>query len=151
MYYALILFAILLDQLIKYLIVHNMELNSSIPVIDPIFYLTYVQNFGAAFSILQNQKTVFIVITSVVAVSLLLVIIKNKAKYHKALLISFSMIIGGGVGNLIDRIRYGYVVDFFDFKIWPVFNIADMFVVCGTFLLAFYVFMIEPKLSKEKK
>lgn len=150
MYYALILLILLLDQLTKHLIAANIKLNSSVSVIDSVFYLTYVHNYGAAFSILQNKKNFFIVVTVVVAAAMLIAIAKNRTRYHKALLTGFAMIAGGGAGNLADRIRYGYVIDFFDFRVWPVFNIADIFIVCGTALLVYYVIFIEPKISKKR-
>ena len=151
MYYALIIFVVLSDQITKYWIMNHMELNSSLAMISPIFNLTYVHNYGAAFSILQNQKWFFVMITSIITIALLVVLIWKRHQYNKTLLFSFSLIIGGGIGNLLDRVMRGYVVDFFDFKVWPIFNVADISVVCGTLLLAFYVFMIEPKLVKEKK
>jgi len=126
-----------------------MLLHESIPIINNIFHITYAQNFGASFSILQNQRYFFIAIGSVTIAILICVIIRYYKRFDKVLLLSLSLITGGAIGNLIDRIRLGYVVDFLDFRIWPVFNIADSSIVCGSFLLILYILWIEPR--KQRK
>lgn len=136
---------ILIDQVTKYFITANMKVYDSIVVIENIFHLTYVRNFGAAFSILQNKKIFFVVITVIVAMGIIFTIAKYSKGMHRAMLYSLALILAGAIGNLIDRIRLGYVIDFFDFRIWPVFNIADMCVVCGCILITYYMFFIEPK------
>lgn len=130
------------------MIYSNMNLYESIPVIENVFHITYTQNFGAAFSILQNRQNLFIGISLLAVIVIFYIMIKLK-KSDKILLYSLSLIAGGAIGNLIDRIRFGYVTDFFDFRIWPIFNIADISIVCGTVLLAYYVFFIEPKIKKQ--
>ena len=106
------------------------------PIIPDVFHLTYILNAGAAFGVLENQRILFILI----AVVLLLVL----ARYYKQipaeppiLRIGVGLMAGGAVGNLIDRIKSGQVVDFFDFRIWPIFNIADMAIVVGVTIIIY--------------
>lgn len=149
--FILILAIIIIDQVTKYAIVSNMELYESIPVIEGVFHITYTRNYGAAFSILQNQKTFFITVTTIVSIIIFYMIIRFYKKLDKVLLYSLSLIVAGAIGNLIDRIRLEHVTDFLDFRIWPIFNVADMSVVAGAILMAWYVFFIEPKKEKVKK
>ena len=143
---------IALDQGTKYLILEKFNLYESRPIIEGIFHLTYVRNMGAAFSILQNQRTFFIIITSIIVLIIFWYILNNKNNTDKTVIYSLILIAGGAIGNLIDRIRFGYVVDFFDFIIWPVFNIADMSIVIGSILLGyFYIFLDKDLLLERKK
>lgn len=128
---------IILDQFSKFEIVQSIKYGSKIEIIRNFFSLTNVRNFGAGFSILQNQR-LFLIIVPIIAMmvlSYLLVTEKNKRKITS---ISYILIISGAIGNLIDRIRLGYVIDFLDFIIFtydfPVFNIADCFITIGCFL-----------------
>ena len=119
---------------------------SEIEVIKNILYFTYVENRGAAFGIMQNKQWFFILITLILIIAMILYILKVKPQ-DILLKLSLSFIIGGGIGNLIDRVFKGYVVDFIDLRIinYPVFNIADCFVVIGAVLLCVYILF-----SKEK-
>ena len=154
MLYALYLLTIIVlvtaDQFSKFLIVQNIELNTPIKIIDNFFSITYVQNFGAGFSILQNQTTFLLVVglLAVGAVSYLLIKSTNKETLNR---ICYLLIIGGTIGNLIDRFKLGYVVDFLDFVIFyydfPVFNIADSFLTIGCFLLIISI-MLESRNAK---
>jgi signal peptidase II len=116
-------------------------------LIPKVFHFTYVENRGAAFGILQNQRWFFISITMIV----MLVIVYYMYTHSNGsllLTIALSMILGGAIGNFIDRVRLGYVVDMFHFTLidYPVFNVADSFVVIGTILLAYYIlFKTGPK------
>jgi signal peptidase II len=112
--------------------------HQSIPVIKNVFHITYVQNTGAAFSILKDKTFLFTVVSSIVIVIITLVLIKLPAK-HKAFGIVMALILGGAMGNFIDRLRFGYVVDFLDFRVWPVFNIADCAIVIGVLILAYLI------------
>lgn len=150
MYFIIIAVIIILDQFIKYLIQANIDLNHTIPIIDGVFHITYIQNTGAAFSILQNQTMLLIVMPFIITIIVLFYILKKRKTEHWALLLSMSLIAGGGIGNLIDRIAYGYVVDFFDFRVFPIFNVADISVCVGCGLLVIYMFLLEPKLIKDK-
>ena len=120
------------DILTKYLVASNMSLGETLPLIEGVFHLTRVQNTGAAFSILSGQRLFLVLLPLVIVFALVFYIIVKKPK-SKLLVLSFSMIIAGGIGNLIDRISLGYVIDFLDFRIinFPVFNFADICVTLG--------------------
>ena len=109
---------LILDQAVKYMVVQKMIEGQSIPIIPHIFHLTFVKNVGAAFGILANQILFFVFIGLLAVIAIVFFYSKLKPE-HK----------------LIDRIRLGYVVDLFDFRIWPVFNIADSAIVIGVVLL----------------
>jgi signal peptidase II len=145
LYFIIIALVAALDQLTKYLIRSSMELNSSIPLLDGIFHITYVHNSGAAFSILQGKTGLLIAVQIVVIAAVLTYLIKKRKKDHWCLLLALSLILAGGVGNLIDRAANGYVVDFLDFRFWPIFNVADISVCTGCGLLAVYLLFFESK------
>ena len=151
MYFIIIAFIIILDQYIKYSIQANIALNHSIPIIEDIFHITYIQNSGAAFSILQNQTKFLIIVPLIVTILVIGYIILRRKIDHWTILLSMSFIAAGGIGNLIDRISYGYVVDFFDFRVFPIFNVADISVCIGCGLLLFYMFFVEPRTTKKRK
>ena len=135
-YFSLVLFII--DQISKLLVIKLIDIGNPIEVIKNFFYLTYTHNTGAAFSILTGQRLFLIIIAVVILIILLNYIKKNKVE-EKIDKLAFSLIIGGSLGNLLDRIIRGYVVDFIDVKIFgynfPIFNLADTFIVIGVFLL----------------
>lgn len=138
---AIILAIIGLDQLTKYIVIRNIAYTKSIPVIDGFFYLTHWKNTGAAWGIMEGWRFFLIPVTVIVAIVLVYYLTKSDNKIFKG---SLSMILGGAVGNLIDRIfRRDGVIDFLDFHFgsynFPTFNVADCFIVIGTFLLAFYI------------
>ncbi len=140
----LIVFTILfLDQLTKFLATKNLELNNPLPVIKGIFSLTLVHNRGAAFGIFRNQLYLFI-LSSFIAVILIYSALK-KRKNNSLYAFSLSLILGGALGNLIDRVILGYVIDFFDFHFWPVFNIADSAITIGVILLGWQLLKSEKK------
>lgn len=126
----------IIDQLVKHLVVSTMHLGQSLPVIKGIFHITYVLNPGAAFGMLEHQRWFFILIA-------LAAVLLGAAFYKKLQQESFLMrsgaglLLGGAVGNLADRIQSGLVVDFLDFRIWPVFNIADIAICAGAGILIF--------------
>ena len=153
MYYIAILALIGLDWLTKYWIQTSMALNDTIPVIDGIFHITYIHNYGAAFSILQGKQSFLLIVTGIAMTAILayMVIGQIKKKAAPMELWSLALILAGGIGNFIDRVRFGYVVDFFDFRIWPIFNVADIAVCCGCGLLVFYVLIWEPRMQKKAK
>lgn len=130
---------ILIDQVVKIVVTMNFSLYSSIEVINSFFSITYVRNTGAAWSILSGN-TLFLVLISLIALVIIyLYFIKNK-KLSKLENISYGLLIGGIIGNLVDRIIYGYVIDYLDFKIinydFPIFNIADICIVVSIILVA---------------
>ena len=116
------------------------EFGKSVPVIEDVFHLTYYGNTGVAFGMLTDSKALLIGLCVVVLVILGVVIYKLNPKELFAKL-SFGMVIGGAIGNVFDRIAYGFVIDFFDFCLinYPIFNIADCFVVIGTILIGIYI------------
>ena len=126
----------IIDQLVKHLVVSTMHLGQSLPVIKGIFHITYVLNPGAAFGMLEHQRWFFIVVA--LAAVLLWVAFYKKLQQESFLMRSGAgLLLGGAVGNLADRIQSGLVVDFLDFRIWPVFNIADIAICAGAGMLIF--------------
>ena len=148
MFYAILtLFAILvvvLDQVAKYLTVAHIPLETAVPAIPGLFQLTYVQNTGMAFSMLEGGRWFFLVMT-LAALGLMVLAVKKRWISHPLGLWALAAIAGGAVGNLIDRIRLGYVIDMIEvtFMKFAVFNVADCFVVCGAILLVIYAFFLD--------
>jgi signal peptidase II len=125
-----------------------MSLGDSLPVIENAFHITYVNNPGAAFSILQHQTGLLIGI----ALLLLMAVFYYYPRLpqgHPLLHTGIGLQVGGAVGNLLDRVRTGYVTDFLDFRIWPVFNIADMAIVGGVGLLLLEMFRLPGETGGE--
>ena len=129
---------LLLDRITKLFITNNLVLNDSYTIINNFFNITLVHNDGAAWSILSGNRLLLIIISFIALFIIYFLFIKNK-KLSKLEKIIYGMLIGGIIGNLIDRILYGYVIDFLDFKIfnynYPVFNIADCCIVIAAILL----------------
>lgn len=123
-----------LDQWTKWLVINRMILGESIPVIDGIFHLTFVKNPGAAFGMLP-YKTVFFIAMTVLVIAGIAYYFTQISEDRLLLKTGLAIQVGSAVGNLIDRIRFGYVIDFFDFRIWPVFNIADIGISIGVGIL----------------
>ncbi len=145
----MIVLMIVLDQLVKYWAFTRLSVIGTIPLIDSVFHLTYVENHGAAFSILQNQRWLFLILTPIIMAGILYVLHK-KMVYAKTGRVGLYLILAGAVGNLIDRIWHGFVVDLFDFRLihFPVFNVADIYVVCGVALFFYYYLIQHDKLAK---
>ncbi len=144
---------VFLDQLFKWLTVRFLQEGQGVPLIEGVFELMYVKNPGAAFSILENKRLFFILLTAVVMGFLLLVILSGRYRRHMLLNISFVLVLAGGIGNLIDRCRFGYVIDYLYFK-WinfPVFNFADCCLVVGAVLMLIFFFFIYEDTSVTKK
>lgn len=131
------LICVIIDQIIKAIVVTNMEFAHSINVITNFFRLTYLQNTGAAFSILSDNRLFLILITLFALFIIYYFFIKDKDINNKAIL--YGVLLGGILGNLIDRIRCGYVIDYLDFNIfsyhYPVFNFADICIVISVIIL----------------
>jgi len=136
--YLLIVLMVGIDQLVKYVIRQNFEIGESKDVISGIFQIRYIQNTGAAFSILEG-KGIFLIVITVVAMLLLVLYMEVNKNDGTFFIITITMMIGGALGNIIDRMFMGYVTDMFDFQIWPVFNVADIFIVVGCILFSIYV------------
>ena len=139
MYEIIIAILIGLDQIIKYWALNSLKEVNSIPVINNIFSLTYVENRGAAFGMLQNNQSIFILVAAVASCFGLYYL--HSKKVNNLGKIGILLVISGAIGNLIYRVRLGFVVDYLDFHIiWSyVFNLADCFVVVGTILLCLYI------------
>ena len=137
---------LLIDMLSKVHIKHFILLGIRIKIIKGFLYITYVKNTGAAFSIFRNN-TIFLIILSILVIGLLFYYLNKKEKITKLENISYGLILGGAIGNLFDRILYGYVIDFIDIYIfkydYPVFNIADMAIVIGVIILVIDLFRGE--------
>lgn len=136
----LLVFAI--DRLVKSYIIENFFPGQSVPVIENVFHLTYVKNTGVAFGLFRNLGDIFIYSTVILVIAIIVFyLIYNFSSYWYQLAI--GLILAGAVGNLIDRLIYGFVIDYLDFRIWPVFNIADMVVVIGVFILSIFIWYSE--------
>jgi signal peptidase II len=145
-YYLLAAFVIALDQFTKWLIVNNLELNERVSVLGEFFQLTSHRNSGAAFGILTGQRSFFLVITAIVTVGLVWYVFRTYRRGQRLAPLAYSFVLGGALGNFIDRLRMGEVVDFFKFRFqfdafgqaidytYPIFNVADMAIFCGVTL-----------------
>ncbi len=145
---------VLIDQIIKIIVMNNMRLYQSIEIIKNFFSITYVKNDGAAFSSFSG-KGLILVLLAIIVLIILLLYIKKKDNISKIEMISYIMIIGGIIGNTLDRVIYGQVIDYLDFYIfgynYPVFNFADINIVCGVILLGYYIIRSEKNDSSKGK
>lgn len=143
-----------IDQISKLLVVNLLTKTNSITIIKNFFYLTYINNDGAAFSILVGKR-IFLILIAVLVIVMLIRYIKKNNIQNKLELVSISLIIGGSLGNLMDRVVRGYVIDFLDFKLFnynfPIFNLADTFIVIGVFLLLLKEIRKENNLDSRNK
>lgn len=149
--YKITSIVLMLDQFIKIIISHNMKLNTSITIIPDFFSIFYVKNTGAAFSILEDN-TIILVLISAVFIVLLHRYIKQEKNFTKLSVISLGMIMGGIFGNLIDRIIHHSVIDYLSFNVleynFPVFNLADIGITVGVGL---YILSMILERKKHKK
>ena len=133
-----------IDQWSKYYVQTHMSLGMSIPLIPSVFHLTYILNPGAAFGILENQRT-FFVIVGLLMIGAVVYLYPRIPANMRLLRLGTGLMMGGAVGNVIDRIQTGHVVDFFDFRIWPIFNIADIAIVVGVSCIIYTLLFIAEK------
>lgn len=151
-YYIIALIVIIFDQITKWLIVEKMDVYDSIIIINNFFNITSHRNKGAAWGILQDQMVFFYIITLVVVIGIIYYMQKH-GKQSSLLAIGLSLLLGGAIGNFIDRLYRKEVVDFLDFQIfnynYPIFNIADSALVIGVGLLIIYTILDERKSKKE--
>jgi len=147
-YYIIAGLVIAVDQFTKWLVVHKMEIYEQIPIINDFFYLTSHRNPGAAWGILQNQMIFFYIVTVIVLAGVIYYL-HTYARRNRKLSIGLSLILGGAIGNFIDRLFHKEVVDFLDFIIfkydYPIFNIADSALVIGVILVIIVTFLDEKK------
>ncbi len=132
-----------LDQLSKLFVSRNFSLYESLPVIPGVFHITLVHNTGAAFGLFKGGVFMCIV-TSLIVIAVLAAMLVSRQRRPALLTVAFSLILGGAVGNLIDRVLLGHVVDFIDLRIWPVFNIADSAITVGA-VTACWFYLIGEK------
>lgn len=127
---------VLCDQLVKHWVVVNLALGASHSLAPNLMDLLYVRNYGAAWSILEGKTWFFYIVTAIATVVILYLLVTKKST-KPLFKISLSLLLGGALGNLIDRIHLGYVVDMFQLKFinFPIFNVADVFVTIGVILL----------------
>lgn len=135
---------VIIDQLSKYYIQSTMMLGESIPVWEDIFHITYILNPGAAFGMMANQ-TAFFVVLALAIVGAVIYFYPTIRRESRAMKIGIGLLLGGAIGNLIDRVQIGMVIDFFDFRIWPIFNIADIGIVCGAGIILAVSFLTRDK------
>lgn len=143
----IIILGIILDRITKLWALNVLKPDNDIIVIKNYFQLAYLENRGAAFGIFQNKVVFLSLFTVILIIGLIIYLYKNRGK-SRILSISLSLIISGALGNFYDRIVYKYVVDFIcvhykDIYYFPTFNVADIFVFCGTILLAIYILRME--------
>ena len=145
---------IVIDQITKIAVDRSMQLFDSIPIVEHFFHLTYVRNRGAAFSFLSNAswRLPFFITVSIIAAIVILVAFQKMRDDQRLAHTSLALIFSGAVGNLIDRIRLGEVIDFLDAHWyrhhWPAFNVADSLICVGVFLLAIDLLLEEKRLKK---
>ncbi len=123
-----------IDRITKIVAVSAMSYGQSIEVLPNIFQLTLVFNNGTAFGLLKGQNTILAIITAIAVVLLVAYAVTHK-NHSLAVSAAIGFILGGALGNLLDRIKFGYIIDFLDFRVWPVFNIADSAITAGMAIL----------------
>ncbi len=152
LYFIVTVLLVVLDQLSKFAVLKWIKPVDTIALWEGVFHLTYCENRGAAFGILQNKFGLFFIITIAVVISVTLFLVKKKPQ-SRWLTLSLASLVGGALGNFLDRLCRGFVVDFLDFRLinFAIFNLADCFVVVGAFLLAYYILFLykEPEKKEE--
>lgn len=133
-----------LDALTKMLAASSLTHVQSVSVIPNIFHFTLVLNDGVAFGLLKDKADVFIPV-SLGAIAFIILYVRRSVFINAATTLALGLILGGAAGNLIDRIRFGYVIDFLDFRVWPVFNIADSAISIGAGILILSLVLNKPK------
>jgi len=146
---VILITSVILDIFTKFLVRKNLDLNESLPLIKNILHITKIHNTGAVWGILQNNNIFFIII-SIIVLSILIYYFQDLAK-SKASVFFLAFIFSGAIGNLIDRILFGFVIDFIDFRIWPVFNIADSALIIGIIGIIFLNLTNKDDKNKQKR
>jgi len=137
----MILGILILDRITKYMAVEHLHKMDTFPIVEGVLHLTYAENTGAAFSILTGRQDLLIVVTGMVIVVMCYFFWREKKHMSAFANIAMSMVIGGAIGNWIDRIMFDYVIDFIDFRLidFAIFNVADSFIVVGAVLLGYTI------------
>ena len=142
MFYTVLIIWLLLDQLSKYYVMNHFLLCESVPVIPNVFHLTYIINRGAAFGMLANQRWFFLLV-AVILLGVCAYYWKHLSKGPWTLRIGSALLVSGAIGNGLDRYMIHGVVDFFDFRVWPIFNIADIGICVGVAFEVYYLFTVK--------
>ena len=144
--------SVILDQATKMIVVNTMDYGQSIVLIKNIFSFQYIHNYGAAWGMFSNHRWIFMVVTTVALIAMPIILYRYR-KLHFLFSLSLSLFIGGAIGNMIDRVFLGYVVDFLQFTFidFPIFNVADICVVCGAIIMMIYVIFFDKELLTDKK
>ena len=151
MYYFMVILICFLDQLSKFCVEKSVLQGSSIPVIKNFFHITLVHNTGAAFGMFRERPYLFIVIAVLAIILIGYFLTQRSREMRVSEKLALCFILGGTSGNLIDRVRCGYVIDFIDFRIWPVFNLADSFITIGAVMLGLSIFATLRRSARGKK
>ncbi len=140
-----------LDQWVKWWIVNDLSLRETKNLIPDVLSLNHIRNTGAAWSMLEGKMWLFAIITIIAVIVVVTLMIKNQRKGSRWLMIGLSLILAGAIGNFIDRVRLGYVVDMFqtDFMNFPIFNVADITLVCGVVCILIYIILDEKEQGKK--
>lgn len=147
-YCLLALVVVIIDQMTKYYVLEHFSLGESVPVIQNIFHWTFILNPGAAFGMLEGSRWLFIMIAFAVIVGIWFMR-KEIVANGVGTCVGTALFAGGAVGNLIDRTVNGVVIDFFDFRIWPVFNVADIAICTGVGLIIWSILKMELTVNKK--
>ena len=150
-YLLTILLCVAADQAVKYYVVTHLALYESAPLLPGLVALYYIRNTGGGFSILSGHTWLLTLLTAAVMVVVAVLLVRRTFP-HPLAMWTLTAILGGGLGNLIDRVRLGYVVDMFNFQFmsYPVFNVADILVVCGTIGFAAYYLLLHDRVAKKE-
>jgi signal peptidase II len=143
-----------IDQVLKYFALSLKDLpGMTFALWQNVFHLTYAENTGAAFSMLRGSYWILVSLQSVLILAILIFLIIKGKKIHPLMRLSLAWVLGGALGNLIDRIRIGHVVDYLDFRLinFAIFNFADCFITCGAILLGIYLVFIEGRQKEHGK
>ena len=138
LFFGIALLIVIIDQLAKFLVTSRMSFSESVPVIKNVFHLTLIKNFGIGFGLFNAPAARWILVLVTIVIIGMILYYYNKIPDKYLPVISASLILGGAVGNLIDRLLLGFVVDFLDFRIWPAFNAADSAITVGVVGLIIY-------------
>jgi signal peptidase II len=150
-FYLIAVFIIIADQVTKWAVIRGLPLYVAHPVLGNFLWLTHTRNTGGAFSLFPARNATFIAI-AMVAIGALVYAYQKHQRVNTLVSAALGLALGGAIGNLIDRIRFGYVVDFVDIHVirWPVFNVADSAITVGIFLLAWHFLFAKDPVAETK-
>ena len=136
----------ILDRITKMAVTSTMSYGQSIKILPKIFHVTFVLNNGTAFGLFKGANVALAILSALVIMLISFYVLKNRAPGF-ANPLTLGLILGGALGNLFDRVRFGYIIDFIDFRVWPVFNVADSAITIGMAVLAWNILKQNFKLS----